>query len=110
MIRWRKKSFPGPPRSLAAFGDLLQNIHDAGILEYNRGRLRTETLQDTDGNSRLFYDMDFIRADLIDARTLIVDATFDCIPHMDDCYQLFTIMVIKFSHVSLSSFLKQNFV
>lgn len=101
MRRWRRRSFPPNPRNLEDFGLVLFNIHDGGILDYNTGRLRTVTIVDDNRDTHvIFYDLDFMRAEFANVTSILVDATFDSVPQMQNAMQLLTVMGIRYNHVS----------
>lgn len=101
MLRWRSRAFPPLPRKLRDFGEALERIHDGGILEYSHGRMRSRMIVDANGDVHvLLYDSEFLRVDLHDATSLLVDATFDSVPALENGMKLMTILLIKFNHVS----------
>lgn len=101
MLRWRKRLYPTLPRDFNDFGETLVRIHDDDMLDYYRGRLRCNVIEDSTGYKHIvFCDLNHIRNRFSNVTTLLIDATFSTRPNIPGCSQVLTVMAVKYNHVS----------
>ena len=100
MDRLRRLEFPANPNSMHVFAQQLANNRRLG--QYNDdGMLTSESILDVDGEMHIaFFDQNFIQNYISNAEELLIDATFEVLPHIQRAYQLLRIMARRHNHVS----------
>lgn len=102
MRNWRRKIYPRNPHNFAEFINQLQYDQNNKLLAYNTSIMTVDVVTDDDDCQHIiFYDKDFIRQLFTrSVSKVFIDGTFKTTPNLFGAYQLVTVMVVAYGHVS----------
>lgn len=101
MVRWRREVFPANPDTIPEFAAQLGAPEHQAIREFDGGVLESQMIVDAEGDTHLaFWEPGILDNEMDQVERVFADCTFKATPALNEAYQLFTLMAIKYDHVS----------